>query len=357
MKHRFRLAILLAALVPALCRPARALADVDGNDWYAEAVAYCVEHGLMTGVSPKYFGVERAVTRAQIVTVLYRLADSPPVSGENIYRDVTEGAWYETAVRWARETGLTTGVSPRYFGADTPLTREQLALFLFRFAGSPPERGAMLRDAPDISPWAEDAVAWVRAVELMRGVSPNRFAPGETVTRAQLASVLCGYAERMGASGAQPEPVSPSAPTAAEAAEELAGLNGTLAPVSLAPAEDGALYCAETGANRIVKIENGTAAPLAGGGESGFRDGTAPAALFSAPQGVAVDADGAVYISDTANGALRRLRNGTVETLIAPTGGTDVKTGLVSPTGLLLLDGKLYVCDRFSRKIFLYPVR
>ena len=155
MKRTLCAFALCAALLTALpartpFRPAaRALLDVDENDWYAPAVAWCVERGLMQGVSPRYFGIGRTVTRAEAVTALYRLAGSPEDFAENVYYDVPADAWYAPAVLWARGAGLTSGVSPHYFGADTPVTREQLALFLYRAAAETPEKPADAPDAPE----------------------------------------------------------------------------------------------------------------------------------------------------------------------------------------------------------------
>lgn len=115
--------------------------------------------------------------------------------------------------------------------------------------------------------------------------------------------------------------------------------------------QDGVLYIAETGANRIVKLEDGKIVPVAGSGEEGLEDGAAEAALFAAPQGITAGDDGTLYVSDTLNSAVRRIQGGQVDTLaIRDTSSTGF--GLVSPTGLLLQGAKLYVCDVFSKKLF-----
>lgn len=115
--------------------------------------------------------------------------------------------------------------------------------------------------------------------------------------------------------------------------------------------QDGALYIAETGANRIVKLEGGKIVPVAGGGEEGLEDGAAETALFAAPQGIAAGDDGVLYVSDTLNSAIRRIAGGQVDTLaVRDASGTGF--GFVSPTGLLRMGEKLYVCDVFSKKLF-----
>lgn len=126
-------------------------------------------------------------------------------------------------------------------------------------------------------------------------------------------------------------------------------------PMGLFWAED-SLYAAETEANRIVKITAGKVEVLAGSGRSGFADGPAAQAAFSAPQALAVDEDGTVYVADTANGAVRRIRDGQVTTLLHRD-VTDLDSfAPVSPTGLLIRENILYICDNFSRKLLVFPL-
>ena len=113
------------------------------------------------------------------------------------------------------------------------------------------------------------------------------------------------------------------------------------------------LYIAETGACRILRIgPDGKKEYLAGSGEDGYGDGPAGEAMFSSPQGIAVGPDGTIYVADTVNGAVRRIRNGQVDTLVMQTFG-DLRTYPVAPRGLLVMNGTLYICDNFSHKIFM----
>lgn len=115
----------------------------------------------------------------------------------------------------------------------------------------------------------------------------------------------------------------------------------------------GILYAAETGANRIVKIQDGMITPVAGDGTDGMRDGSAAKASFSMPQGVAVGEDGVVYVADTGNSAIRLVQDGHVTTLMARD-PDDLETFTpISPVGLLLVGKDLYICDNFSRKVFI----
>lgn len=116
--------------------------------------------------------------------------------------------------------------------------------------------------------------------------------------------------------------------------------------------KDGVLYVAETGANRIVKVENGQVAAVAGSGTEGLEDGAADQAMFSIPKGVTVDESGTVYVSDTGNSAVRRIRDGEVVTLLARNVDDLESFSPVSPIGLMLEGNRLYVCDGFSQKVF-----
>lgn len=115
---------------------------------------------------------------------------------------------------------------------------------------------------------------------------------------------------------------------------------------------NGVLYIAETGANRIVKAEGGNVTTVAGSGTEGMDDGSAQQATFAAPRGVAVGKDGTVYVADTLNSAIRRIQNGNVDTLVSRD-TAQAEFGLISPAGLLVQEKQLYVCDNFSRKLFL----
>lgn len=130
--------------------------------------------------------------------------------------------------------------------------------------------------------------------------------------------------------------------------------DGLNAPTGLCFAM-GTLYVAETGANRIVSIKDGNVAVIAGSGESGNVDGTALTAEFAAPQGVAVSSDGTIYVGDTVNAAVRRIRNGVVETILSQKDEA-LEIGPVSPTGLYIYEGHLYVCDSFSRRIYIISI-
>lgn len=121
--------------------------------------------------------------------------------------------------------------------------------------------------------------------------------------------------------------------------------------------KNGALYAAETGANRIVKIEEGSVTVVAGDGRDGMQDGPAAQAAFSMPQGVAVDEDNVIYVSDTGNSAVRRIKDGEVTTLVERDTEDLGSFAPVSPVGILIQGDQLYICDNFSRKVFSITLR
>lgn len=174
--------------------------DVTANDWYANAVTYVTLTGLMNG-SNGAFQPSTNLTRAMMVTVLYRMAGQPEVTQENPFQDVAADTWYTNAVIWASETGITTGTSDTTFAPTKALTREQLASFFYRFAqyesgGEIPAAGdnlASFSDAGKISSYAIDAVNWAVGEGLISGVGNNTLAPQNSATRAQVATILMRY--------------------------------------------------------------------------------------------------------------------------------------------------------------------
>ena len=175
--------------------PVAGFYDVRPDAWYAGDVQYAYDHGLMNGTGPFTFLPEATTTRAQVVTILHRLAGSPQVTGIP-FTDTPEGAWYTPAVAWAYELGIVNGVGGGRFAPNSPVTREQLAVMLYNYArtaGYPISARADLSkfsDADEVSSWAAEALSWANAVELINGVGGNRLSPGGNATRAQVSAIL-----------------------------------------------------------------------------------------------------------------------------------------------------------------------
>ncbi len=172
--------------------------DVDADSWYADAALYCRDNGLMSGTSDTTFSPDTPMTRAMLAAVLYRLEGSPAVSGSDAFTDTAEGAWYADAVLWASQNGIVSGYGGGLFGTDDPITREQLATILWRCSGSPSaDAGNDFADEDSIASWASTAVDWARSNGYISGMEGNRFAPKGQATRAQVAAVLMRYKSGM----------------------------------------------------------------------------------------------------------------------------------------------------------------
>ena len=176
--------------------------DVADTAWYADAVQYVYENGLMTGVSESEFAPDGTATRGQIVTILWRLAGSPVVNYAMRYADADEGAWYGEAVRWAASTGVVTGYTESSFGPNDAITREQLAAILYRYVKTQGQGFTGMwyfplryDDAASISSWADEAMHWCVMKGLLNGTSETTLSPQLTATRAQLAAILQRFCE------------------------------------------------------------------------------------------------------------------------------------------------------------------
>ena len=199
------LAVALSVGVSALAADGPGFSDVGAGAWYADAVAYVQEKGLMSGTGETTFSPEGSMSRAMLATVLYRRAGSPAGTGAAAFADALPGAWYTDAVAWAAGGGVMGGYGNGLFGVEDPVSREQLAAILWRGAHSPAPAGtgAAFADQADLSPFAADAVAWARERGVVSGKSGNRFDPQGGATRAEVAAILQNYLT-LEPDGAQP---------------------------------------------------------------------------------------------------------------------------------------------------------
>ena len=182
--------------------------DVPANAWYAGAVDYVQDQGLMSGTSVTTFSPDGTMTRAMLATVLYRHAGSPSpaVTGASSFSDVVPGNWYALATSWASEQGLITGYGNGLFGTNDPVSREQIAAILWRYVGSPTANaGEAFADENSIASYAQSAVDWARVSEVVNGKSGNLFDPQGVATRAQVATILHNYDSKFGG-GQDPQP-------------------------------------------------------------------------------------------------------------------------------------------------------
>ncbi len=175
--------------------------DVNEGDWFYDAVAYANENGLMDGVGGNRFAPNSATTRAQLVTILYRLEGQPAVSGDLPFTDVEAGTWYTNAVVWAAQNGIVNGVGDDTFAPGNDLTREQLVTILYRYAeakGYDVSASADLAGYPDgeeIQAYAREAMAWAVAENIIQGMEDDTLKPAGNASRAQIATILMRFCE------------------------------------------------------------------------------------------------------------------------------------------------------------------
>ncbi len=185
---------LVLAAVAALAHIGEAIVsftDIPPAAWYTQAVGYVQNEGLMLGTGDRKFSPNSTMTRAMLITVLYRHAGSPEPAAASGFNDVVKNSYYEKAVSWAAETGVTAGVGNGKFGVNDPVTREQLATFLWRRAGCPAVDNAVqiFHDADQISEFAFTAIHWAREQRIASGKGNDHFDPKGTATRAEAAEI------------------------------------------------------------------------------------------------------------------------------------------------------------------------
>lgn len=184
--------------------PSKAFTDLDADAWYHEGVDYALTNGLMNGVGSGKFEPDGQLTRAQLVTVLYRAAGEPDTGKQvNPFTDVADDTWYTKAVIWAANNGIVNGVAKNTFAPDDSIPREQIATMLYRYAGAEAAKEDKLSAFPDaakVSDWAKEALNWAVASGLINGVADANgtasLEPQATATRAQIATILMRWLEK-----------------------------------------------------------------------------------------------------------------------------------------------------------------
>ena len=170
--------------------------DVSTESWYFDAVSFAYDQGLLSGTADDAFTPNGTLTRAMMAQILYRLAGTPAVTSEmEAYTDVPDDAWYLDAVYWATEQGIITGTGDGKFSPSAPITREQLAVMLYRYAGSPAvsDEALSFADKDSVSGYAESAVIWAADQGILSGKEGNLLDPQGSATRAQAAQMLMNF--------------------------------------------------------------------------------------------------------------------------------------------------------------------
>lgn len=177
-------------------------ADVSSSDWFYNDVRYVYEKGIMDGTGADRFSPNAPLTRAMIVTILYRMAGSPAMSGASDFKDVDSNKWFAKAVAWAAANGIVNGYGDSLFGPNDPVTREQLAAILYRYAVyggmtavTLEENLGSFADTAQLSAYAIQAMNWAVGQGLINGSGSN-LVPKAQATRAQVAAIIHRYLER-----------------------------------------------------------------------------------------------------------------------------------------------------------------
>lgn len=172
--------------------------DVPASNWAYNAVSFASGHELFNGTSENAFSPDTSMTRGMLAVVLHNLENNPSNNRHNSFSDVASSAWYAKAVSWAAEQGIVSGYPDGAFGANDSVTREQLAVMLYRYAGSPrttSNRTSRFSDSASISSYAQTALNWAVENGIINGVGNNALDPQGLATRAQVAQMLKNFVE------------------------------------------------------------------------------------------------------------------------------------------------------------------
>ena len=177
--------------------------DVKSTDWFYSAVKYNSQKSLMSGTSASAFEPNSNMTRAMLVTVLYRLGGKPPVAETNVFTDVENEQWYSDAVTWASANKIVSGYGSGLFGTDDSITREQLAVIMYNYAkhkGYDVTKTTDLNafsDAASVSSWAEPAMKWAVSNGYITGEAAAMITPTGDSSRAQVATIFMRFMENI----------------------------------------------------------------------------------------------------------------------------------------------------------------
>ena len=183
--------------------PSKRYTDVDISLWYREGIDYVLISGLFNGMSDTTFQPNTNMTRAMLVTVLWRLDKEPDSNNIDLFSDIAQDIWYTEAVAWAADNGIVQGYSADTFGPNDPITREQMAAILYRFAfykgydTTATVDLSSFNDAGNTSDWALTAMKWAVAEGLINGVSGTELDPTGYATRAQVATILMRFVQNI----------------------------------------------------------------------------------------------------------------------------------------------------------------
>ena len=179
--------------------PSHGFTDLGGvGTWYHEAVDFVLRNGLMNGYTSTLFGPDENLSRAQLAQILYNREGKPSVTDSSVFTDVDNGAWYAPAITWAAGSGIVGGYGGGTFGPNDNITREQLAVMLWRYAGNPvaTDKELHFADAGKVSRYAAEALRWAVENGVINGIGGGILDPQGLATRAQVAQMLKNLLEK-----------------------------------------------------------------------------------------------------------------------------------------------------------------
>ncbi len=168
------------------------------NSWAHEGIDFCTELGFMNGMNENIFAPNENATRAEFITILYRMAGCPQIEFCNSFSDVPDGEWYTDAIEWATANSIVTGTIEEQFDPSGNISREQVATFLYRAMDCPDVSGNLsaFYDGLDVHSYAKDSMIWATQEGIINGIkdgSMTKLAPQDTATRAQIASIILRF--------------------------------------------------------------------------------------------------------------------------------------------------------------------
>lgn len=176
--------------------------DVSESDWYYDAIAFVYDRGYFSGTGESVFSPNTSMTRAMVATVLHRLAGNETVSGSGDFADVPAGQWYSQGIAWASQKGIVNGMGGGRYEPDLAVTREQLVTMLYRYQKdylgvdvSAKGTLAAFPDGASVSAWATDAMSWATGEKLVSGRDTGHLDPTGTATRAEVATILRRFSD------------------------------------------------------------------------------------------------------------------------------------------------------------------
>ena len=177
--------------------------DVKDTDWFYDTVKYVNQNGIINGMTADTFAPGTTLTRAMLVTILYRAEGSPEVESDSKFSDVKASEWFGAPVIWAAENGIVNGVSEAEFAPNNAITREQIAAIMYRYAQAKEYDVAIAKvtvidgyeDVSSVSSWAVDAIKYTVGTGIMKGKTETTINPQDKATRAEAATVVMRFIE------------------------------------------------------------------------------------------------------------------------------------------------------------------